>query len=335
MKNPISNPNSSKKLRVRQDQVLSLETFQGIVRDEIDKYFDEKYLTDQRVPMLINEYKACTAKELKEEMYDLFFKSFYEVCINVKNMRLASNVMTIRNELVPVFVSIDRSIRSTANDGFSTEKLNELKKLSRIENDLHIRWYSSYTEIDSYEVNAKGQQAREAYKRLTGKAVRLDEEGYLDIKSKKIRINLRIMYVYFYGLALVDINAENENELKLTLLEEEEEQAREKQVIKYKTPRIVRYQISLYERIRLIVDHVLYRHIFGPIIEQCRGLKYKTPEQRCTYDNEGNQVTEWDIYGIAKTIVNDWIRQFNSDEQKIWRPEINKWRSDDSKICIE
>jgi hypothetical protein len=60
----------------QQHQIVSPKIFDKIVRDEIKRKFSIEYLIDQRLPKL---YERIPEKELKNEVYSIFFKSFDDI----------------------------------------------------------------------------------------------------------------------------------------------------------------------------------------------------------------------------------------------------------------
>jgi hypothetical protein len=63
-------------MRIDDNGNLTSETFDRIVRDEINRQFYEEYLTDQRIQKL---FERIPEKELKEEAYSIFFRSFDDI----------------------------------------------------------------------------------------------------------------------------------------------------------------------------------------------------------------------------------------------------------------
>lgn len=61
---------------MRQHQILTPKLFDKIVKDEIERQFKLRYLTDQRIP---DVYKEATEQELRNEVYSIFFKSFDDI----------------------------------------------------------------------------------------------------------------------------------------------------------------------------------------------------------------------------------------------------------------
>jgi len=84
----MKNQNLRKQIRLKQDQILTPELFDKVVRYDIDRSIYRRLLTDRRIDRLINEVKPVSTDRLKQEIHDLFFKSFAEVHSNVVNTRL-------------------------------------------------------------------------------------------------------------------------------------------------------------------------------------------------------------------------------------------------------
>ena len=67
-------------MKLRQHQILTPKIFDKIVRDEIERQFKVRYLTDQRLP---DFYKEVPEQKLKDEVYSIFFKSFDDILENI------------------------------------------------------------------------------------------------------------------------------------------------------------------------------------------------------------------------------------------------------------
>jgi hypothetical protein len=308
--------NNNNIIRLKQHQILTPNLFSQIVSSEIERHFNERYLTDQRVNSMIYdrcfEYKASevTAEEtylkvisdLKQEIYDLFFKSFAEVwskinkeCIHISET--TGNKKKLGEELYVCW--------------FDSKHTIEDYKLI----DLHEHEEKSYTvKIEPSKVHY--DYAIYAYKYLVGKRKKNIFEPHdlvpttLCFKAP-ITYKFRMLFVYFFATAKHSDEPSKDEPRRLS---------------GYTT----RYSMNLYSRVKLIVNHVIDKHIFGPIIESTKGMKPLTEEERHVTTKDGKTLYKHDWYSVAKLFVYDWMRQAKYDEQKIWKPDLVIEQNDNS-----
>lgn len=71
---------------MRPYQILTSDIFNKIVREEIELQFKIRYYTDQRLPDL---YKQVQERELEDEVYSIFFRSFDDILetIGIRNRK--------------------------------------------------------------------------------------------------------------------------------------------------------------------------------------------------------------------------------------------------------
>jgi hypothetical protein len=80
--------------------------------------------------------------------------------------------------------------------------------------------------------------------------------------------------------------------------------------------------MDLYRRIRLVVDHVLFKHIQKPVIDAYRDMKPLAPEEQTVVNEKGEQFHRWDLFPLAKRLTNGYMDSFREDERCIWRPKL-------------
>jgi hypothetical protein len=133
-------------MRIDDNGNLTSETFDAIVRGEINRQFYEKYLTDQRTEHL---FERIPQKELKEEAYSIFFRSFDNILEGIgiprdKKMKLDYSWYNYDNHKIEWC-----DIVHTERKGWKKEK------------DIHIpfKWYMisfSYKRI-KYRISVTGR----------------------------------------------------------------------------------------------------------------------------------------------------------------------------------
>lgn len=168
--------NKPKRLLRQQHQTLSGEVFDKIVREEIERCFHIRYLTDRGLQNLFDpeyrrsiEAEVVTPQQLKDEMHDLFFRSLYEVYREIKNRRIGTSYTG-----KPLTVGMRDSEKT------------------------RIWWDNTYDVVAEYKII--DERRKEIYERTTGKQVAKDEYGHdIDFDIGDIKTKFRHMWVYFEG----------------------------------------------------------------------------------------------------------------------------------------
>jgi hypothetical protein len=182
--NNINRTNKPLKLRT-EHQELTPNLFSQLVWEEIDKHFNIRYLTDLRIHNIFyernEEYSSFhentpSVIELKQEMYEVFFKSFDSICTDIGNTK-QSNGEYVNNNL-------------------------------RQEKKLYIWWFDANHEIESYIIvhNGDNKYAVKAYTQIVGKQQIKRKNIFRQDKSfngkivdvfKPLTFKNRHMHVYF------------------------------------------------------------------------------------------------------------------------------------------
>ena len=308
---------------MKQHQVITPKQFENIVIEEVNRYYDFKYLKDDRVARIIHEYKEATEQQLKEEIHELFFKSFAEVIANIKNTPLVEFNSPKTGKTQQGYVSYVKTMdalakRGNIDFGINTKVSKGLAKLERKENEMHITWYDTCYEIKWYDAHRSNEPHRkQVFERLTNYRIPYD---IIEKEEKDVRIDHKRYKIYFYGLTFPEIDPKT--------IDYNDKVAVSKMFAR-KDNKITRfdfvpYNMDLTARIKLIVEHVLFKHIQKPMIDAARNAKPLTEEEKHVIDEKGRQWYRWDYYPLLKRLTNEYMDSFRHDERCIWRPRLEQ-----------
>jgi hypothetical protein len=161
------------KEKIKQYQRVTPKVFDGIVRDAIDRWFKLEYLKDQRLPGIFEE---APEKELREEAYSIFFKSFSDILENI-------GIARSKQKALEITLTYWNSYHDIKSYDINIDNFPDIAKSPT---------YYSNSDSDEEEEEKYDMTHREILKSVFGKDTKVK-----DLNNVKIRF--KVIYLWFWS----------------------------------------------------------------------------------------------------------------------------------------